>query len=387
MRIAFLCNGLEPGRDGVGDYTRRLAVECVRQGHECCIVAFNDCENAHREMQEFDDVQIDSLRCSNTLPWGERFQQAREFLEAFNPDWVSLQFVPYGFNPKGIPWRVARDLKPVIGGRPLHIMFHELWIGFGEKASLKERLIGAMQRNCIFRALRALKPKVVHTSNATYIGLLKTGGVTAVELPLYGNIPVVDVGKNPAMPPELLAAGVPGESGDRSGWWLVLSFGTLHPQWEPEPVARILSRAATRAGKRICWIASGRMGTTGEAIWEKMQRDYGHEFTFVRTGPQASEQISVLMQIADFGVAFSPWNLMGKSSASASMLDHGLPIIFSRDGDKKASFESTGNSADPLFYRCDDSLVEKLAAGLPKRQPTQRSAQISARFLASLTIA
>lgn len=32
MRLAFICVSLEPGRDGVGDYTRSLAAECIRQG-------------------------------------------------------------------------------------------------------------------------------------------------------------------------------------------------------------------------------------------------------------------------------------------------------------------------------------------------------------------
>src|ERR1043166_8574031 len=42
MRIAFLCSSADPGRDGVGDYTRMLASECVRKGHECCIVALHE---------------------------------------------------------------------------------------------------------------------------------------------------------------------------------------------------------------------------------------------------------------------------------------------------------------------------------------------------------
>jgi hypothetical protein len=39
MRIVFLCFSLEPGRDGVGDYTRALAGELIRPGHEVCAVA------------------------------------------------------------------------------------------------------------------------------------------------------------------------------------------------------------------------------------------------------------------------------------------------------------------------------------------------------------
>ena len=42
MKLLFLCSSLEPGRDGVGDYTRRLAGECLRQGHEVRLLSLND---------------------------------------------------------------------------------------------------------------------------------------------------------------------------------------------------------------------------------------------------------------------------------------------------------------------------------------------------------
>ena len=42
MNIVFLCSSLEPGRDGVGDYTRRLAQECAARGHVCRMVALHD---------------------------------------------------------------------------------------------------------------------------------------------------------------------------------------------------------------------------------------------------------------------------------------------------------------------------------------------------------
>jgi len=381
MRIAFLCNGLEPGRDGVGDYTRRLAAECIRQGHDCRLVGLSDSEKTTIEDQLCDGIQIECLRCGVDLSWPERFQRARDYLALFEPDWISLQFVPYGFNTKGIAWRVARDLQPVIAGRPLHVMFHELWIGFGEHAPWKERIVGALQWVAIFRMLRALKPRVVNTSNSTYLELLKTGGVSAVELPLFGTIPVTEIAPERSLPPEVLAAGVTGE---RSQWWVAITFGTLHPEWQPEPLTGILLRAAKRAGKRICWIAAGRLGAVGEGIWRKMKRDYGDEIVFVKSGEQSAEQISALFQIADFGVASSPWNLMGKSSSAASMLDHGLPIIVTREGGKTVVSATAATLGDSLFHRCDETLEAKLVEGLPRREPARRVHEICARFINAL---
>ena len=107
MRIAFICGSIEPGRDGVGDYTRRLAAECIRQGHECRMVSLRDRGKYGSEMQECEGVQIACLRCPASMAGEERIRQAREFLDAFQPDCISLQFVPYAFHPKGIAWRVA----------------------------------------------------------------------------------------------------------------------------------------------------------------------------------------------------------------------------------------------------------------------------------------
>jgi hypothetical protein len=42
LKILFVCSCLEPGLDGVGDYTRRLAVELVALGHSCTLLALAD---------------------------------------------------------------------------------------------------------------------------------------------------------------------------------------------------------------------------------------------------------------------------------------------------------------------------------------------------------
>lgn len=382
MRIAFICGNLEPGRDGVGDYTRRLAVECIRQGHDCRIVALSDKTKSGGETQECDGVPIDTLRCADSLPWGERVEQARAFLRGFDPDWISLQFVPYAFHPKGIPWRLIPALQSVVAGKPLQIMFHELWIGFGEAAPLKERIVGALQRHCIRKLIRVLQPRAIHTSNITYVQLLKRVGGVALELPLFGNIPVFDCGSEPVIPAQLLAAGVPSNAAGRSGWLLALFFGTLHPEWQPQPLTDILLRAAQRLGKRLCLVSVGRMGASGEALWEKTRRDSGGEIVFVKCGEQSAAQISTLLQIADLGVAVTPWELMGKSGTVAAMLDHGLPVVYTRGDGRDAA-----RSADAgLFQRCDEALEAKLLAGLERREPRPRVREICAGFIAALPI-
>jgi hypothetical protein len=85
------------------------------------------------------------------------------------------------------------------------------------------------------------------------------------------------------------------------------------------------------------------------------------------------------MLAADFGVAASPWQLIGKSGSAAAMLDHGLPVIVSRD-----DFQAAVTSAPPgdlLLHHCDPSLESKLAAGLSKRLAHDRVNDVAREFI------
>ena len=42
MKVVFVTSCLEPGRDGVGDYTRSLAEESTKLGHRAGLLALQD---------------------------------------------------------------------------------------------------------------------------------------------------------------------------------------------------------------------------------------------------------------------------------------------------------------------------------------------------------
>jgi hypothetical protein len=158
-----------------------------------------------------------------------------------------------------------------------------------------------------------------------------------------------------------------------------LFFGTLYPEWKPEPFMSILIAASAKASRRTCLISAGRAGGWGEATWKKMEHDYARSADFIQLGEQPARQISALMLAADFGVAASPWQLIDKSSSVATMLDHGLPVIVSRD-DIQAAVTSAPPE-DPLLHRCDPSLESKLAAGLSKRPAHDRVNDVAREFI------
>ena len=93
------------------------------------------------------------------------------------------------------------------------------------------------------------------------------------------------------------------------------------------------------------------------------------------------------MQAADFGVAASPWSIIGKSGSAAAMLDHGLPVIVTRDDFRPRVHAVQPPTTDPLVHRHDDTLEAKLAAGLPRRAPCASAPALAARLLRDMAAA
>jgi hypothetical protein len=203
--------------------------------------------------------------------------------------------------------------------------------------------------------------------------------VDAGILPLFGNIPIA---AGAPLPAALAETGMTPDT--RGDWWLGLFFGGLYPEWKAEPFLSILTRAAQRASKRVCLILAGNAGADGDRLWSHLARDYGRDFRFLSLGAQPAEVLSALMQSADFGIAASPWSIIGKSGSVAAMLDHGLPVIVTRDDFQPRVTVTLPPSTDPLLHRCDETLEEKLVAGLPRRPPRARVNEVAATLIRQL---
>ncbi len=345
--IAFLCGCAEPGKDGVGDYTALLAAECERRGYATLRVALNDRHVTGAEVGE------GLVRLGPGMRWNARVEQAREAVERFGAEVVSLQWVPYAFHPRGIPWGIERGLARIAGGRPAQVMCHEIWIGAEIGARLAHRVTGAAQRVVMSRLFRALRTGPVQTSNAPYATLLRREGIEAEVLPLFGSIPLTG---RPAPRDEGVA---------RFGM-----FGQLHPNWPPEPLLGKL-RAL---GKRVEIEHMGRMGS-GEAVWREMEGRYG--FGFRRHGEQSPARVSQFLMDMDFGIATTPLALIGKSATAAAMLEHGLPVIVNRD-----DVRYPGMDTPP---RPDGVILMDAPLDHPqRRQPRSRLPEVADQFLAAL---
>jgi hypothetical protein len=162
-----------------------------------------------------------------------------------------------------------------------------------------------------------------------YHRLLANHGISARVLPLFGNVPIGDGDALDWLGPRLASAGCHAAH-EREAWWLCAMFGTLHPCWPPEPLLGRLRRAAAACGKRVALISAGRLGP-GERLWDALAAEYAGDVPMVKLGEQPESRVSAVLNTVDFGIATTPYALLGKSGTAAALLEHGLPVIVNRE--------------------------------------------------------
>ena len=353
MKILFLAGSFEPGKDGVGDYTRTLATECARLGHETFLVGLND---------PWIDAPVQDrqlLRLEARASWPDRVRAAQSFSTENRPDMVSLQFVPYSFHPAGLNFALPQLLRAIIGRTSVQTMFHELWTGCQVGAPAKARILGFCQRKIIKATVRKLGSQLIHSSNSIYIQLLRRHGIDAKHLPLCGSVPIVLAENLPRRGDNILRLAL---------------FGSIHPEWSPNELFARLQIL----GRPIQLSHIGRIGP-GESVWMDLTKRYESEIELCRLGEQSTENISEFFSSVDFGISTTPLSLIGKSSCVAAMLDHGLPVIVNRNDVHFAGI-SEANLASELLIPMDESFLERLTS--VKRQPPKpRLPEIAAQFL------
>lgn len=315
MKIVFLCGSLEPGRDGVGDYSRRLAAEFIRQGHEATIVALHDrfVESAKEEEQSCGNCKLGVLRIAAHDSDELRVRLAENWVRLQHPDWVSLQFVPFSFQEKGLPFNLKKLLQKIVQGRQVHVMFHELWVVRDLRISMKLWLIGTIQRQIITILVKSLKPLVIHTQTQLYQNYLHRQGFRAEHLPLFSNIPLAVQHRS----------GVDETLKEKKKISFVV-FGSIHPNSLFELFAKEVKEYALSTRTDVTLVFIGRSGSEQlrwKAIWNSM------ELHVKELGEQPEEVISAVLTEASIGLTTTPYALVEKSGTVAAMLEHGLPVL------------------------------------------------------------
>lgn len=304
MRIVFLCGSLEQGRDGVGDYTRRLGRELIRSNHEVALISLNDrhIQNVSEEDLEIEGVFFKTIRLARTMSWKVRIKRAKGFVNSFDPQWLSLQFVPFSFQNKGLPWFLARQMEKLGAGRNWHIMFHELWIGMDKKASFKHRVLGRLQKYIIKRTINVLEPKSIHTQTKLYQAHLEKLGFRAEILPLFGNIP--NFFPTEAHNEHLINIAV---------------FGGIHHGAKLNKMIKELPKTNQYKFHFI-----GNNGP-GQEDWVEILIKNNIEYELY--GWMGMREVSKVLSKCQWGLTTTPYYLSEKSGSAAAMLDHNLTVF------------------------------------------------------------
>lgn len=302
MKILFICGCLEPGQDGVGDYVRKLATALSTIGHDVFITSLNDYFIQKNSLVEEKQGIIPVIRIKLQKAGTQTLINVKKKIEEFDPEWVSLQFVPFSFHHKGLPWRLAKRLDFLGNGRKWHIMFHELWVGMDTNDSLKLKLLGEFQKHIVKITIDKLVPEVINTQTRLYQAHLDIMGYKSELLPLFGNVPILFRSEEKIK--DLINIAV---------------FGGIHQGAKLEEFIFKLPEARKYKFHFI--------GNNGPEQENWIITLTNNNVNYQLHGWLEMEEISKILSNCHWGLTSTPYYLSEKSGAAAAMLEHNLTVF------------------------------------------------------------
>ncbi len=363
-KILLVCGNLEPGQDGVGDYTRELAGALQSKNITIKIVALMDrgVSEVVEENQPTQHQDVKAVRMGSSLSFTRRRAAFQMLASEFKPDWISLQYVPYAFSAKGIPLKLSRFLKMKNASFKWHFMMHESFIA--HNLSLKEKGIQWLQIFVIKNLIKKLKVSVIHTSNLSYQSRLKSIGIQTELLGLFGNIPLIT---NP--PPS-----------DTTDVFRGVYFGAVPKNKNCEIFVKAIQNVSETSNSKIEIILCGKSGEAGKSFADALRKNANPKrLKITEKGKMSARDLSELFLKVDFGIARVPPNLLGKSGSVIAMLEHGLRlwVPLAEDGIQIATHFDF--RTDQCFANLIDLRKEK-----HKFAPESRLEEIVTKYVLSL---
>lgn len=330
----MICGALENGKDGVGDYCLRIGTEMSNLGFKTSILAIND------PFIKLIDINrnniIPTLRIPSLSSNKDRFNEAHNFITWFTPDWISIQFVPFAYQAKGLPINFIKNIKKIVGNIKIHIMFHELWIGMERNASLRKTIWGVLQKILIMVLIKKLKPKIIHTHASIYLNHIINLGFNAQQLPLIGNIPP-NIKDNKRI-----------KNCNKAALNLII-FGTIH---HGAPVQNFVKELKQYAQTKKVPTHLTFMGKNGIEYnyWKKVFEN--HNIPVKNLGILPTKEISDELRKANIGITTTPYLLVEKSGTVAAMQEHNLKVIcVAKSWDPKSKFNVNSPKGIQLYQK------------------------------------
>jgi hypothetical protein len=337
LRLLFICGSLESGKDGVGDYTIRIAEELAQRGCYVSVIAMYDRYIDHITLytQTVNLTSINCLRIPHKISIKEKFKALLAFVHQHNPEWISLQYVPFSFHDKGIPFRLSYYLKQLNKQVQWHIMFHELWIGTHGARDLKTILWRRLQKLIIKRLIFQLQPQLITTTIKKYLQLINVQN--AKLLPLFGNIPLV----------------MKEESDIRPDLIKVVIYGSVTSCLDEFRKQILwLKKLSLQLNRKISFVFIGNNGINKCRAEGIIKNEFGAS-SQKSIGFVSKDTVSCHLTTADLGISRADYTYLGKSGTTISMLEHGLPVLLKGKRPLLPNQENNELIQKQLFYPDD----------------------------------
>ncbi len=323
-RVGLVCGYLDPTRDGVADYTGRLAASLRPAGVDPLILT------THRWARAAGSGVV-----GVTDRWDVRgVSAAARSMRQLRLDVVHVQFAPSAFGSSR-----AVGLLPVILPRdiPLIVTLHEygVWSGHGRGRPIRSSLWSAAERHGYAdRETLLLTPRAdrLLVSSAEHLQVLHhrfRRQPAALEVPIGLNVDVATGDRRQAR------VDVRRELGAAPDAPLVVFFGFLHPEKGLDRlIAAVADLREHLPGAELLLIGGAESHSVPADDARRLRREleqvaathnFGDGVHF--SGYQPAEEVSRLLQAADAG-AF-PFNagVTRKSSSLLAALAAGIPVV------------------------------------------------------------
>ncbi|MDQ6649002.1 MAG: glycosyltransferase [Actinomycetota bacterium] len=325
MRVGLVCGYLDPMRDGVADYTRRLVVHLRATGLEPLVLTSFACAEA-----------AGSGAVGVTRRWDVRgVAAAARVCRRLDLDLLHVQYAPSVFGSSR-----AVGLLPLLLPRqvPLVMTLHEygVWPGPGRRRPVRSTLWAAAERSgrldretllLTSRSARLLVTSPEHRD--VLLARFPNSPPAAVDVPVGLNVEVV------ARDGARCRAEVRRELGAASEAPLVAFFGFLHPEKSLDRlIAALAALRARRPDIRLLIIGGAESHSVPSAAARQLRQELdqvaaacGVQEHVHFTGYLPDAQVSRLLQAADAVALPLNAGVTRKSGSLLAAFAAGVPVV------------------------------------------------------------
>lgn len=322
MKICIISGPFKPGKCGISDYIKLMSQKLEVLGNSVERINFAQVRSFSKE--------------DYALPKADAY---------------SIQFAPYAFSYAGLSGRSLIKLAELLSNKLTHINFHEIWIGAYPNASLKEKFLGWRQKKEILKFLEIAKPCSITCSNAAAMDRLAQAGIKAKYLYLFGNVSYA-----------------PSEDNSVSSNLRVALFGTPYEKFPYNLLAEKLAEISATLKKPVEFRVIGRQ-RVNDGLHQIRNISKEWNFSLSESGELSPHSISIELQSCDLGLCTTPYDVLGKSGATAAMLEHGLPVFAFDDEDTpKEKLFIFEQFSDQVFLLENCKFIPRLLASMRKKR-------------------